>query len=91
VPVTLVDDDARLTDLHHALQAALHPLAVPSSDRAFQPGPYRPHVTKKGERSASEGDVLTLSQVALVDMAPRSSPGGREVLATIDLGPSADG
>jgi hypothetical protein len=48
-------------------------------------------VTKKGERSASEGDVLTLSQVALVDMAPSSSPGGREVLATIDLGPSADG
>jgi 2'-5' RNA ligase len=90
VPVTLVEDHPRLTDLHHALQAALHPLAVPSSDRAFLPGPYRPHVTMKGERRASEGDLLTLSQVALVDMAPRSSPGGREVLATVELGPPSD-
>ena len=91
VPVTLVDEDARLTGLHEALAAALRPLAVPSSERTFQTGPYRPHVTVKGERRAAEGDVLRLRQVALVDMAPRSSPGGREVLATVELAPAERG
>ncbi|WP_426515178.1 2'-5' RNA ligase family protein [Diaminobutyricibacter sp. McL0618] len=84
IPVTLVEDDDRLTHLHDVLLGALAPLAS-SGDRVFQPGPYRPHVTAKGERRATEGDVLRLSQIALVDMAPRSSPGGREVLATIEL------
>lgn len=88
IPVTLVEEDARLTDLHERLSVALHPLAAPSSDRVFQPGPYRPHVTVKGERHAAEGDVLVLSQVAVVDMAPRSSPGGRQVLAIVDLAPA---
>ncbi|WP_345764676.1 2'-5' RNA ligase family protein [Diaminobutyricibacter sp. McL0608] len=91
IPVTLVDEDARLTGLHAALTAALHPLALPSSERSFQPGPYRPHVTVKGERRAAEGEVLRLRQVALVDMAPRSSPGGREVLATVELAPAQTG
>ncbi len=90
VPVALVEDDVRLTGLHDALVAALHPFAAPSSERSFQPGPYRPHVTVKGERHAAEGDVLTLGQVALVDMAPRSSPGGRQVLATVDLDQAKD-
>ena len=86
VPVTLVEEDARLGALHQALVAALEPLAS-AGDRAFQSAPYSPHVTAKGDRRATQGEVLTLGQVALVDMAPRSSPGGREVLATIDLTP----
>jgi 2'-5' RNA ligase len=85
IPVTLVEDDPRLTGLHDQLAGALRPLASSASDRSFQATEYRPHVTTKGERHVVEGDVLTLGQVALVDMAPRSSPGGREVLATIAL------
>jgi 2'-5' RNA ligase len=87
IPVTLVEEDARLTDLHDRLAAALHPFALPSSERAFVPGPYRPHVTVKGERHAAEGALLVLGQIAIVDMAPRSSPGGRQVLAIVDLTP----
>ena len=90
IPVTLVEDEVRLTDLHDHLAAALRQLSVPSSDRAFQPGPYRPHVTVKGERHVAEGAVLTLGQVAIVDMAPRSDPRGRQVLATIDLAPARE-
>ena len=84
IPVTLVEEDARLAALHDALQEALTSLAS-SGDRALEPREYRPHVTAKGERRATEGEVLKLEQIALVDMAPRSSPGGREVLATIEL------
>ena len=32
-----------------------------------------------------EGDVLTLTQIAVVDMAPRAAASGRTVLATLDL------
>lgn len=84
IPVTLVEHDARLTDLHEALVGALTPLVSPGG-RTLQQSLYRPHVTSKGDRFATEGDVLMLAQLALVDMAPRSSPGGREVLATIEL------
>ena len=84
IPVTLVEDDARLTDLHDALVGALAPLAS-MGGRTLQQAQYRPHVTSKGDRHAITGEVLMLAQLALVDMAPRSSPGGREVLATIEL------
>jgi 2'-5' RNA ligase len=90
IPVTLVEEDGRLSGLHDALLAALAPLASSPGDRAFLPATFRPHVTVKGERRVAEGETLRLGQVALVDMAPRSSPGGREVLATIDLRPAAD-
>ncbi len=90
VPVTLIEDDGRLSGLHVALVDALRPLASSPGDRAFQQGPFRPHVTVKGERHATEGEALILAQVALVDMAPRSSPGGREVLATTALTAARD-
>ncbi len=90
VPVTLIEDDGRLTGLRNALVGALRLPATSPRGRAVPPAPFRPHVTVKGERHATEGETLVLEQIALVDMAPRSSPGGREVLATTALRASED-
>lgn len=85
VPVTVIEENAALTRLHRALVDAVGPLAATPDERAFTGKGFRPHVTIKGHRRVHEGDALALTQIALVDMAPRSAPGGRVVLATMPL------
>lgn len=85
VPVTVIEDNPALTQLHRALVDALKPFAARPDERAFTGRGFRAHVTIKGPRRVHEGDVLPLTQIALVDMAPRSAPGGRVVLATVSL------
>ncbi len=85
IPVTLIADDERLSALRERLLAAVRPLAASPEDRAFSRPEFRPHVTVKGENRVHNGDELHLTQIALVDMAPRQSPGGRTVLATVPL------
>lgn len=87
VPVTLVADDPRLTRLHRVLVEALLPFAASPEEPAFTGAGFRPHITAKSQGRVREGDELTLTQVALVDMAPRSAPGGRTVLAAQPLEP----
>jgi 2'-5' RNA ligase len=87
IPVTLVADDERLSALRNRLIDALRPLAKDPDDRAFSGPEFRPHVTVKGSNRVHRGDQLRLSQVALVDMAPRQSPTGRTVLDAIPLRP----
>lgn len=85
VPVTVIEENPALTQLHHLLVDALRPFAAKPDERAFTGRGFRAHVTIKGARRVHEGDVLSLTQIALVDMAPRSAPGGRVVLATVPL------
>ncbi|AWB87565.1 2'-5' RNA ligase family protein [Mycetocola zhujimingii] len=85
IPVTLIADDERLLTLRERLVAAVRPLATSPDERAFSRPEFRPHVTVKGENRVADGEELHLTQVALVDMAPRQSPGGRTVLATVPL------
>lgn len=87
VPVTLIDESAALTGLHHALVDAVRPLAVAPDEPAFTGSGFRAHVTIKPPRRVHDGDRLFLSQIALVDMVPRSAEAGRTVLSTIDLSP----
>jgi 2'-5' RNA ligase len=84
IPVTLVAQNEQLTALHHALRAAVRPFAAQPDEPAFTGVGYRPHITVKPHARVHEGDTFTLSQLAVVDMAPRASA-GRAVLATIDL------
>ncbi len=87
VAVTLIHESAALTRLHHRLVAAMLPLAAASASArpaVNEPG-FRAHVTIKGTSRVYTGDVLTLGQVALVDMAPRAHASGRRVLATVSL------
>jgi|SRR5690554_165788 len=84
IPVTLLVENERLTTLHHAVRAAVRPFAAEPDEPAFTGPGFRPHVTVKSHGRVHEGDRFTLSQIAVVDMAPRASA-GRTVLATIDL------
>jgi len=85
VPVTLVGDDPRLTRLHRALIEAVRPLASIPDEPAFTGPGFRAHITIKNGARVHEGQRLALTQIALVDMAPRSAASGRTVLATFPL------
>ena len=83
--VTVINDNAALTQLHDRLVEALRPLATDPHEWAFVGPEFRAHVTVKRQARVQAGDELNLTQVALVDMAPRAARRGRTVLATLDL------
>lgn len=85
VPVTLVDENRDLIELHRVLVDAVRPFASSPEEPAFTGPGFRGHVTIKNGVRVHEGEALTLAQVTLVDMAPRSAAGGRTVLATFPL------
>ena len=85
VPVTLLESDPGLTTLHDVVLAAVRPFAAAPNEPAFAGTEFRAHVTDKHHARVREGDTFELGQIALVDMAPRASAGGRAVLATIPL------
>lgn len=85
IPVTLVADNPELTDLRRLLINSIRPLASAPDEPAFTGTDFRPHVTIKQHRRVDAADELLLDQIALVDMAARSLPGGRAVLATFPL------
>lgn len=85
VPVTLVVDEGALTELHRALVDAVRPFASSPDEPAFIGPGFRAHITIKNGARVHEGDELTLSQIALVDMASRAAAAGRTVLATFPL------
>lgn len=85
IPVTVIIDNEQLTRLHRTLAAAVRPFAASPDEPAFTGPGFRAHVTVKGDRRVREGEELSLTQVALVDMVPRASPSGRTVLATFPM------
>lgn len=85
VPVTVVADNDALHHLHRTLLDAVRPFAASPEESTFTGQGFRPHVTIKSHRRAYEGDELILTQLALVDMAPRSAESGRSVLSTIEM------
>jgi 2'-5' RNA ligase len=90
VPVTVVVENEALTRLHRTLVDAVRPFAASPHEPALTGREFRPHITSKHHGRVHAGDEFSLTQIALVDMAPRSSPGGRSVLATLPL-PSLSG
>lgn len=86
VPVTVMVENERLSIQHRALVDAVRPFAGAPDEPAFTGPGFRPHITMKAHGRVHEGDELILEQIAIVDMALRSSP-GRKVLATIPLPP----
>jgi 2'-5' RNA ligase len=86
IPVSLIEDNETLTRLRQSLITAVRPFAADPEEAAFTGTTFRPHITMKPPGRVYDGDRLTLSQIALVDMAPRADARGRTVLATADLG-----
>lgn len=81
IAVTVVEPSLELDRLHAACVAALEELAPVYENPEYMGDGYRPHVTVKRHQRVSAGDLLTLQQIALVDMEPGQHDGGREVLA----------
>ena len=85
IPVSLLLPQDELTRLHHTLVAAIRPFAAAPDEPAFTGDGFRAHVTHKPPARIHPGQSLILSQIALVDMLPRTHEAGRTVLATHDL------
>ncbi|MET1044271.1 MAG: 2'-5' RNA ligase family protein [Microbacteriaceae bacterium] len=82
VPVTVIEDNDDITALHETLSEVVQPFAAVPEEAAFTGKGFRAHVTVKRHDRVHAGDVMMLRQIALVDMSPRTDPGGRSVLAT---------
>lgn len=85
IPVTVMIENEALTILHRRLTEAVRPFAASPDEPAFTGPGFRAHVTAKRSGRVHTGDVVSLTQIALVDMAPRAAVGGRTVLATLPL------
>ena len=80
MPVTVIEPSLQLAAMHRSLTALLQPLEFETPDYAGDN--YRPHVTHKAHARVHSGDVLTLTQLALVDLTAGRQ---REVLAVRPL------
>jgi hypothetical protein len=85
IPVSVIEPSADLTALNRTLVAALRPFAAEPHEAVFVEPGFRAHVTHKPPARVHPGDILTFSQIALVDMLPRTDAAGRTVLATSPL------
>jgi len=85
IPVTVIEPSLELDRLHAACVAALDELAPVYENPEYLGDGYRAHVTVKRHQRVSAGEVLTLQQIALVDMEPGQRDGGREVLAVCEI------
>jgi 2'-5' RNA ligase len=80
ITAAVIEPSIELTALHGSLSAALAPLDFENPE--YTGVGYRGHITVKPHGRVYPGDVLTLTQLALVDMTPGNQ---REVLAVADL------
>jgi hypothetical protein len=85
IPVTLIEPDEELAELHSTLVRAIRPFAEAPDEPAFTGPGFRGHVTHKPPARVDPGDIITLEQIALVDMLPRADAAGRTVLAAFPL------
>ena len=83
IPVTVIAPDAAILALHRSLVAALAPIEIETP--RFAGDAFRPHVTIRRFGRLEAGDVVELTQLALVDMEPGQPGRERRVLAVVDL------
>jgi len=79
-PVSLVEPDRTLQELHESLMKAVAELhgRVPTPQHTL--ANYRPHVSHRGDKRVKPGDAVVLDRIALVDMAPDGNHSVRRVL-----------
>ncbi|MBT2597038.1 2'-5' RNA ligase family protein [Arthrobacter sp. ISL-72] len=84
-PVSLVEPDRTLQELHESLMQAVAELQgrVPTPQHTLDN--YRPHVSHHGDKRVEQGDAVVLDRVALVDMAPDGNHSVRSVLRLWEL------
>ena len=88
--IAIIQPD-KLDEVHQALIDAVRPFGAAPDEPAFTGSEFRPHITIKNHGRIETGTAVTLTQIALVDMAARTATSGRTVLATVDLSASLHG
>ena len=83
--MSVVEPARALSDLHERLVAALTEIGAVFDDPEFIGAGYRAHVTKTRAAQSRPGDVLTLTQAAIVDMEPEGDRRLRRVVWVIPL------
>ena len=84
IPVTLIEPNERLQQLHEGLLDIVESLHGRVATGAYTRSGYRPHVSHQGAKLLKTGDRLVLDRVALVDMAPGGTRSSRKVLTLWD-------
>lgn len=84
IPVTLIEPNKRLQQLHEGLLDVVESLRGRVATGAYTRSGYRPHVSHQGAKMLKKGDRLVLDRVALVDMAPGGTHSSRRVLSLWD-------
>lgn len=85
IRVTVIEPSADILSLHRTLLDALAPLNPTFDDPNFVGDGYRPHVTRRAFGGVDEGELLELTQLAVVDMTPDQPERMRRVLAVTAL------
>lgn len=84
-PVMLVEKTRPLLELHTALIDALEAAGVVFNVPEFTRAGFLPHSTIQRHGQVSEGDILTLDSLSLIDMFPGGDWQQRTVIATHQL------
>ncbi|MET1088402.1 MAG: hypothetical protein ABWY04_15000 [Arthrobacter sp.] len=80
VPVSLIQPQQDLQNLHEQLVAVVGSLAGRVLTPAHTLSGYRPHVSHHGDKRLDPGAAVVLDRIALVDMAPDGDRTVRRVL-----------
>ncbi|RKO23389.1 hypothetical protein D7Z96_11085 [Pseudarthrobacter phenanthrenivorans] len=80
VPVSLIQPQPDLQNLHEQLVAAVGSLGGTILTPAHTLSGYRPHVSHHGTKRLNPGDAVVLDRIALVDMAPDGDRTVRRIL-----------
>jgi hypothetical protein len=80
VPVSLIEPQPDLQNLHEHLVAGVGTLGGKVLTPAHTLSGYRPHVSHHGDKRLNPGDAVVLDRIALVDMAPDGDRTVRRVL-----------
>ncbi|VXB86530.1 conserved hypothetical protein [Arthrobacter sp. 9AX] len=80
VPVSLIEPQPDLQNLHGQLVGAVGSLGGKILTPAHTLSGYRPHVSHHGDKRLNPGNAVVLDRIALVDMAPDGDRTVRRVL-----------
>lgn len=88
--VTLLEDTPSLRSLHLSLVSLLEQNGAIFNHPEFTKDGFLPHCTIQNTERLHEGDRLTVSSLALVDMFPGEDWQQRKILATFPIGGLAE-
>lgn len=90
LPVSLVLPTRHIHEFHISLTSRLEPLGITYDHPQYIHAGYRPHITVQEEARVSEGDIISIDNIALVDVTPEGNETQRKVIKYFKLKASVD-